>query len=127
MVSWNIHTRDGTYGRKLFYEARGYTVTECYNQLTDNNGGGFTFAMYKAEIDQNRPVMINLEGHTVVGIGYDSASNTVYLHDTWDYSDHSMLWGGSYSGMNLRSVSIVNLKASTTPTNKFVFLPFLNK
>lgn len=127
MVSWNIHTRDGTYGRKLFYEARGYTVTECYSQLTDNNGGGFTFAMYKAEIDQNRPVMINLEGHSVVGIGYDSASNTVYLHDTWDYSNHSMPWGGSYSGMILRSVSIVNLKASTTQTNKFIFLPFLNK
>ena len=27
---------DGTLGRKLFYEARGYTVTDCYNQKTDN-------------------------------------------------------------------------------------------
>jgi len=43
-LNWN----DGTYGRKLFYEARGYTVTDCYNQKTDNNAGGFTFAMYKA-------------------------------------------------------------------------------
>ena len=40
MVTNNI-TVDGTYGRKLFYEARGYTVTDCYNQKTDNNSGGF--------------------------------------------------------------------------------------
>lgn len=101
---------DGTYGRKLFYEARGYTVTDCYNQPTDNKyPGGFSFLNYKAEIDANRPVMINLAGHTIVGLGYDDATNTVYLHDTWDYSNHSMTWGGSYSGMAMQSVSIVNL------------------
>ncbi len=118
MVTNNIHTKDGTYGRKLFYEARGYTVTDCYNQKTDNNSGGFTFAMYKAEINANRPVMLNLAGHTIVGVGYDDATNKVYIHDTWDYSNHTMTWGGSYSGMVLQSVSIVNLAASspTVPT-----------
>ena len=106
-LSWN----DGTYGRKLFYEARGYTVTTCYNQPTDNNyAGGFSFAQYKAEIDAGRPVMLNLAGHTIVGVGYDDTGNTVYIHDTWDYSNHTMTWGGSYSGMALRSVSIVNLQ-----------------
>ena len=40
MATNNISQYDGTYGRKLFYEARGYTVTDCYNQKTDNNGGG---------------------------------------------------------------------------------------
>ena len=105
----NIDEWDGTYGRKLFYEAKGYTVTDCYNQKTDNNGGGFTYAMYKAEIDSGRPVMVNLEGHTVVGIGYKDPS-TIYIHDTWDYSPHSMTWGGSYSDMSLDSVSIVNLE-----------------
>ena len=108
----NVYQRDGTYGRKLFYEARGYTVTDCYNQKTNNNGGGFTYDMYKAEIDAGRPVMINLAGHTVVGVGYDSVSSTVYIHDTWDYNIHSMTWGGSYDGMALRSVSIVNLAMS---------------
>ncbi len=115
MVNYNI-TNDGTYGRKLFYEARGYTVTDCYNQNTDNNAGGFTFAKYKAEIDAGRPVMLNLEGHTVVGVGYDDTGSTVYLHDTWDFADHTMTWGGSYSGMLLLSVSIVNLKSPATPT-----------
>jgi len=107
MVSNSI-TKDGTYGRKLFYEARGYTVTDCYNQKTDNNGGGFTYAKYKAEIDAGRPVMINLNGHTIVGVGYSDPS-TVYIHDTWNYSNHEMPWGGSYSSMAMRSVSIVNL------------------
>lgn len=58
--------------------------------------------------------MLNLLGHTVVGVGYDDATSppTVYLHDTWDTSVHSMTWGGtySYSGMVLKSVSIVRLR-----------------
>ncbi len=107
-------TEDGTYGRKLFYEAKGYTVTDCYNQKTKTSATGFTFAMYMAQIDAGRPVFLNLAGHSVVGFGYDSASNTVYLHDTWDYLDHSMTWGGSYSDMAMQSVSIVNLAASPT-------------
>lgn len=106
-------TQDGTYGRKLFYEARGYTVTDCYNQPTDNTGSGFTFAQYKAEIDAGRPVMLNLTGHTVVGFGYDDASKTIYLHDTWDSLDHTMTWSGSYTGLTLQSVSIVNLQCTT--------------
>jgi YD repeat-containing protein len=107
---------DGTLGRKLFYEARGYTVTDCYNQNTDNKvSGGFSFAQFKAEIDAGRPVMLNLAGHTVVGVGYDDSSNLVYIHDTWDYNNHTMTWGGSYSGMPLQSVSIVNLAITVIP------------
>ncbi|MBP1627666.1 MAG: exported protein of unknown function [Holophagaceae bacterium] len=106
---------DGTLGRRRFYEARGYICTECYNQPTDNRiTGGFSFAQYKAEIDAGRPVLLNLEGHSVVGVGYDDSSNTVYLHDTWDTGEHTMTWGGAYSGMALLSVSIVNL-SSTVP------------
>lgn len=106
-------TNDGTYGRKLFYEARGYTVTDCYNQRTDNQyAGGFSFANYKAQIDAGRPVMINVTGHTMVGVGYSDTGNTVYLHDTWNYSTHSMTWGGSYLGMTLLSVSIVNIQGA---------------
>ena len=106
---------DGTLGRQNFYLAKGYTVTTCYNQKTDTTiSGGFSFAQFEAEIDAGRPVMLNLAGHTIVGIGYDSSSNTVYLHDTWDTSTHTMTWawGCSYSGMALQSVSIVNIKRS---------------
>jgi len=109
MEDHSIDDVDGTYGRKLFYEAKGYTVTDCYNQKTDNNGGGFTFAMFMAEIDAGRPVLLNLAGHSIVGVGYDDSTNTVYIQDTWDYLTHTMTWGGSYTGMNLLSVSIVNV------------------
>ena len=110
MVGYGIHILDGTYGRKLFYEAKGYSVAECYNQKTDNTvSGGFSFGMYKAEIDSGRPVLLNLAGHSIVEVGYNDAGNKVYIHDTWDSSTYPMTWGGSYSGMGLLSVSIVNI------------------
>jgi len=113
---------DGTLGFRNFYESRGYTVNECYYQKTDNQySGGFSYADYKAEIDAGYPVMLHVEGHTMVGVGYEDP-NTVYLHDTWDYSTHSMTWGGSYSGMNMLAMSIVHLDpppATTTPVADF--------
>ncbi len=115
MEGYGVSANDGTYGRKLFYQARGYTVTDCYAQSTDNIiSGGFSFAQYKAEIDAGRPVMLNLAGHTIVGVGYNSSSNTVYLNDTWDQiGGETMTWGTSYYGMQLESVSIVNLLPAT--------------
>ena len=125
MVGEGISTVDGTYGRKLFYEARGYTVTDCYNQKTDNNGGGFTLANYKAEIDAGHPVMLNLAGHTIAGYGYEGS--TVYIRDTWDNDPahtYTMPWGGSYEGMSLLSVSVVHLQPNQVSTSK-VFLPLI--
>ncbi len=117
MEGYGIDTEDGTYGRKLFYEARGYTITDCYAQPTDNaKRGGFSFAQFKAEIDAGRPVLLNLQGHSIVGVGYDDSTKTVYIHDTWDNNDHTMTWGTSYSGMRLLSVSIVNPVGSVLKT-----------
>ncbi len=116
MEAGGVASVDGTYGRKLFYEARGYTVGDCYSQKTDNNGGGFTYANYKALIDAGYPVLLNLAGHSIVGVGYADPS-TVYIHDTWDYETHQMPWGGSYSGKLLLSVSVVNpIGGSVVPT-----------
>ena len=117
----SIDHLDGTYGRKLFYEARGYTVGDCYNQKTDNNptisSGGFSLVDFQAEIDAGHPVLLNLEGHSIVGYGYDGS--TIYIRDTWDNNPantYTMLWGGAYppgpDAMNLLSVSVVNLAAS---------------
>ena len=118
METAGLSARDGTYGRKLFYEARGYSVGDCYSQLTDNQrAGGFSFADYKAEINAGRPVLLNLVRHTVVGIGYADPS-TVYLNDTWDHNTHSMTWGGTYSmdpPMALNSVSVVTLEGASPP------------
>ena len=124
IVSGGI-TNDGTVGRKLFYEARGYTVTDCYNQKTDNNGGGFTLANYQAEIDAGYPVFLNLQGHSVVGYGY--TGNTVYIRDTWDTSSHSFTWGTSYSGMALLSVSVVHPQLATIPSEAKLYLPMAVK
>ncbi|MDY6867822.1 MAG: hypothetical protein SVT56_07935 [Chloroflexota bacterium] len=115
-----INSKDGTYGRKLFYEARGYTVTDCYSQYTDNQtSGGFSLADYQAQIDAGHPVLLNLYGHSIVGFGYSETSSTIYIRDTWDNDPntiYTMTWGGSYGGMNLVSASIVNLsKISPTP------------
>jgi hypothetical protein len=77
--------------------------------------GGFSFADFQAQINAGNPVMLNLAGHTIVGLGYDTAANTVYVHDTWDYLTHTMTWGTSYSGMQLLSVSIVNIAKMPKP------------
>ena len=106
--------RDGCHGLRLFAESRGYAVQASGNfsqYIYGYNGNtqGFAFADYKAEIDAGRPVMLHLEGHTVLGHGYDDVTSTVYFHDTWDYSDHAMTWGGVYLGMPHFGVSVLRL------------------
>jgi hypothetical protein len=122
---------DGTYGMRQFYQARGYSVSACYNQLTDAfAAGGFSYAQYKTEIDAGRPVMLGMEGrdpsgalvgHTIVGIGYDSRSEGVYFNDTWDSYTHYMTWTGTYTSYLLAfdSVNIVNLVPGTPPPAAF--------
>ena len=108
--------RDGAHGMKLFADSRGYIVTSVFSQYILGYHGlrnGFTFANYKSEIDAGRPVLIQVEGHTMLGFGYNTSGNLVYLHDTWDYSDHQMTWGGKYSKMQHYGVTVFQL----TPVN----------
>jgi len=110
--------RDGCHGMRLFYESRGITVVQNYTQLIYGNGGntlGFTFAQYMNEIDNGRPVLIQVSGHTMLGYGYDANGSIVYLHDTWDYLDHSMVWGGEYAGMAQWGVTVLQLYAASSP------------
>jgi hypothetical protein len=110
--------RDGCHGMKLFFESRGYTVTSNYSQYIygyNGNTKGFTFAQYKQEIDAGRPVLIQVNGHTMLGYGYDDLSSEVYLRDTWDYYSHSMIWGGSYEGMQHYGVTV--FQPSPAPSN----------
>ena len=95
--------RDGCHGLKLFVESRGYTVTSNYNQLipysiAGNGATGFSFEQYKAQINAGRPVLIHVEGHTMLGTGYNDTGTLVYLHDTWSHTQHSMAWRGDYQG-----------------------------
>ncbi|MCK5212589.1 MAG: hypothetical protein KAQ74_01595, partial [Dehalococcoidia bacterium] len=78
--------RDGCHGMRLFVESRGYSVVQNYNQYIYGFNGisaGFTFANYVSEIDAGRPVFIQVSGHTMLGVGYDTG-DTVYVHDTWN-------------------------------------------
>jgi hypothetical protein len=114
--------RDGCHGMRLFAESRGYTVTSNYNQRIYGYGGhsaGFTYDQFKAEIDAGRPVIIQLAGHTMLGYGYDSASTTIYICNTWDHSGHAMTWGSTYSGMAHQGVTVLHLGSIVIETPTF--------
>jgi PKD repeat protein len=114
---------DGCHGLRDFYESRGYAVIQNYSQYIYGYNGntlGFTFNQYKQEIDAGRPVIIQVAGHSMLGVGYDDTGNTVYLHDTWDYNLHTMTWGGSYSGMAHYGVCVVELE----PPSAFLIANF---
>lgn len=116
--------KDGGYGFEQFMESRGYDVTVSYNQRIygyEGNTAGFTFAQYMAEIDANRPVLIHVLGHTMVGFGYDSSDQTIYIKNTWDYSTHTMAWGGEYSDMTHYSVTVLNLDPNESVLNGDTF------
>ena len=112
--------RDGCHGVRLFAESRGYSVVTNFNQYIKGQGTdptkGFTFSDFQSEIDAGRPVLIQVEGHTMLGYGYNTAGQIIYIHDTWDYSDHSMTWGGEYSGMQHYGVTVIRLGAPTLPS-----------
>jgi len=111
---------DLAYGVKKYIEYKGYNVSSYYNQLIYSAGGyGCTFQDYKNEIDAGKPVFIHVRGHTMLGVGYNDTSSTIYLHDTWDYSRHSMTWGGSYSEMGHWAMTVIRIGGSplTPPTN----------
>ncbi len=106
--------RDGGHGMQLFAESRGYSVVENFSQyilnsVRGNTEQGFTFEDFQAEIDAGRPVLIHLEGHSMVGLGYDTDTGDMYIHDTWDHNDHTMPWGGIYSDMQHYAVNVIRL------------------
>ena len=105
--------RDGCHGMRLFVESCGYDVNVNFSQYIRGYGSdpnkGFTFDDFVNEIDAGRPVMIQVAGHSMTGVGYDTSDNTIYIHDTWDHSTHSMTWGASYAGMQHYGVSVIRL------------------
>ena len=113
--------RDGCHGMKLFVASRGYTVTANFSQYIYGYNGktlGFTYANFKTEIDAGRPVMIQVAGHTMVGYGYNDSGSIIYIHDTWDNSNHQMPWGGTYSDMQHYGVTVLRLRAVDAPATQ---------
>ena len=111
------------HGLKLFAQSRGYGVVQNYTQKIDTvYAGGFSINDFKNEIDAGRPVMVQIHGHSMCGVGYDIATNTIYFHDTWDNNLHSMVWGTSYGGMSHEASTVLQLavpSASVTSAVNF--------
>ncbi len=112
-----------SHGMRLFAESRGYPVIENYTQKIDTLfDGGFSFDDYMAEIDAGFPVMIQLTGHSMVGVGYLEDTQTVYLHDGWGDYLASMPWGGSYSGLEHIAVTALHLAPIPEPATAVILL-----
>ncbi len=114
-----VSNKDGMYGIWEYLNYVGYDVAQIYTQLiqTARLRNGFTFDDYKAEIDAGRVVMIQLDGHSMLGYGYSSTGNSIYIRDTWEAGDHTMEWGGTYGGMPLLAVTVVELTGGSSSTN----------
>jgi len=132
-AAYGLPQTSGCHGLRLFAESRGYQVAYengnymDYNQYVDTYAPGqFSYADYMAEIDAGHPVLIHVEGHTMLGYGYNNdASNQVVLYDTWDYLSHSMTWGGTYSGLQHYGVTVLHLAAVPEPATLALLLPGL--
>ena len=104
--------KDGCHGMREFVESRGYSVVTNYSQYREGKPGttpghGFTFANFQTQINAGNPVLIQLDGHTMLGYGYNTSGSLVYIHDTWDHLDHSMTWGSPYGGMAHNGVTVI--------------------
>lgn len=113
------------HGMRLFAESRGYQVLTNYTQSIDTIAtGGFSFSDYMNEINAGCPVMIQVTGHSMVGVGYDAAAQTVFLHDTWGDYTAQMTWGGSYSGMQQQAVTVIHLAPVPEPGSLTLLVGF---
>lgn len=109
---------DGNYGLRLFFESKGEQVFGYYNQYIYGHEGstqGFTFDQYKQQIDAGRPVIIQLAGHSVLGLGYENTGQIAYVHNTWDYGLSELTWGGIYADMQHYGVSVMELVPLSSP------------
>ena len=101
-LGFDYYNISGMYGINEYSESVGYDLEVLYNQRIYGYGGistGFTFEQYMAEIDAGRPVMIHVEGHSMLGYGYIGDTNIINVFDTWapiGQNPGTMEWGGTY-------------------------------
>ncbi|OQY27501.1 MAG: hypothetical protein B6244_10330 [Candidatus Cloacimonetes bacterium 4572_55] len=101
--------QDGCHGLHQFFESFGYQVNQSYNQyIVEAHSNGFTYDDFVSQIDAGHPVLIHVEGHTMLGVGYEDS--LIYIHDTWDHELHSMEWGGVYVDMQHYGVTVIELE-----------------
>jgi hypothetical protein len=120
VFSYGVWQQDGMYGMWEYASYAGYAISrsDFFTQLIYSSSApkGFTFADYMAEIDAGRVVMLQMEGHNMLGYGYEPTGNLVYLHDTWSEGEHVMPWGGPYSGLSMWGVTCFTPAGGDIPT-----------
>jgi hypothetical protein len=124
-ISYNLQGKDGTYGLYEYVKNAGYNASVFTEETSNVTAKGFTFANFENDINAKRPVLIDMfgtvdgqeEGHTVLGYGYNAATDTIYIRDTWksggDFNGGTMLWGGTYDGMTMDLVTDLTLSGGT--------------
>ncbi len=116
---YGISQSDGMYGMAEYLQYAGYggnpaTDMNFFTAAIDAQAQfGFTFAEYKAEIDAGRVVMIQVEGHSMFGYGYNDPGQIIF-DDTWGGHNLLMNWGGSYSGMDQWGVTCFTPSGGTS-------------
>ena len=114
-LTFGIQEADGMYGLGEYINHQGYSFTTLYTQATDNLhlADGFTFQDYRDQIDAGRGVIIQVEGHSMAGIGYEGSD--IILYDTRTPGPHTMPWGGAYAGLNQWGVTVFELSGGESP------------
>lgn len=112
---WN---NDGMYGLWEYFGYAGYTnaKTNFFSQRIYGEGGntrGMTYAEYKGYIDAGLVAMIQVEGHSMFGYGYDTCG--IVFYNTWDATQRCMAWGGSYAGMDHWGVTMFTPAGGADP------------
>ena len=105
------------YGLDLYVKDRGYSldyeITGTYP--VDVAGGKFTFEDYMAEIDAGRPVMVSIEGHAMIGYGYNADTREIIFDDCYTH-DQKMAWDGVYHYSNadrtLQSITVIGFNVN---------------
>ena len=105
------------YGLYLYVQSRGYQmdleISGSYQ--VDCNGGSFTFEDYMREINSGRPVLISIEGHSMVGYGYNPTTKEIIFDDCYE-SGQRMVWDGTYrySGADreLQSITVIGINVN---------------
>jgi hypothetical protein len=108
------------YGLWAYVNAAGYSdaATNFYDQLVYSVSApdGYTFADYEASINAGIPVLIELTDHTMLGYGYNSDDDLIYVHDTWSLGGGTMAWDGTYDGHQMQGVTAAEMEGGSSAT-----------
>lgn len=116
------------YGLDLYVQSRGYSLDYKLTGTfeVDSAGGSFTFADYMNEIDAGRPVLISIEGHSMVGYGYNASKQEIIFDDCYK-ADQRMKWGGAYtySGKRraIQTITTIVFNTGDTPATQDLTAP----